>query len=53
MPYKYSEIRMLVRQLANHLRLACSVSAKDYKPHYIPCPPFYRDEPLNIPKTKA
>jgi len=40
---------MLVRQLANHLRIACSLSAKDYKPHYIPCPPFYRDEPLNIP----
>jgi len=27
---------MLVRQLANHLRLAWSLSAKDYKPHYIP-----------------
>jgi len=27
---------MLVRQLANHLRLACSLSAKDYKSHYIP-----------------
>jgi len=27
---------VIVKQLANHLRLACSLSAKDYKPHYIP-----------------